>query len=180
MEKELETKPIAYGMIDINSYEPTLQEAAYRATGIVKMIHDHIDLRLTDKLAYSPSTMMSRVRVASNAGNHLLKKKTLLVNEKHLKYSETRQKVWGLRVQEYDKATFKELYGGKVRFVDEAFVEEAMMNNDEEYCYLLRIEGFREMLLVIDLETESIIFQTEDPGTVITKKEIKELSKAAR
>jgi hypothetical protein len=177
---DLYERLVANIILDGFGREDKLIEAAYRAEGMVKLMQDFIDLKLSD--ASISTTSITRVRYTAgeiyNKKSKLVGKKTLLVDEAQLtqgEYAPTKNK------EKIDKAFFSKYYKGKVKFVSKSELEEAINSNNKDYCYLIPVYSRKKYFFVIDCQTGSLYYNGyEISGLFFTKKDLKKLNKATQ
>ena len=179
-EEKLYNRVVAVATLDDFGHEGKFVEASYRATSLVKILHDYIELKInTGNTFREGNDQVHRYAVSGhyNKRSSEIAKKTLLVSESAIsigKYSLLSDEGYS-----FDKSEFEKLYAYKVEFVSDEELHEAIDNNSEGYCYLVPVYSFKKHLFVIDCETESILYSDVDPQSLkMNKKDIKELNKA--
>ncbi|MFK8039259.1 MAG: hypothetical protein AB8B74_13275 [Crocinitomicaceae bacterium] len=179
-DEDIFKRTVADVVLDNFSHEKYVVDATYRATGIVKMMHDFIEMKI-DGAKVNGQTI-TKVRYNSgfvyNKKSSKIKGKTLLISKSSMTYGKYYPfDTKGRPV--FDKEKFKELYKHKVKFVSDEELQEHIDNGTEDYCYLLPVFARKKYIFVIDCETESVLYNGYSPsGLSIKSADIKKLNKA--
>ena len=168
-------------ILDGFGYESKIEEAAYRAYGMVKIMQDYIQLKLDGKPVVASSITKVAYNTAKiyNAKAPKIKKKTLLVDKDQLTQGPYATGLSAVGNKSMSQVDFKSVYGGKVKFVSKEELEEAINSNNTEYCYFLPIYSRSKYIFVVDCESGSIWYNGySTTGMFFSKGDIKALVKA--
>lgn len=157
---------IAHNEIDNFGKEKSVIDASYRAKHLIKILHDYMLLKLDGKVRSYCASMRSGLQNIYNEKNHLIKQKTLLIDEAQTKLNET---------------DAKKYYSGKVKITSKKEIEKIINKGDKDYCYLLPVFTRHKFIYVVDVETGSIIYDYYSAyGVTLKKSDIKKVFKAAK
>ncbi len=179
-EEDIFKRTVADVILDNFSHEKYVTDAAYRATGIVKMMHDFIEMKLNGAKVNGPTITKVRYNTTMlyNKRSAKIRRKTLLVSESSLKHGEYYpfdDKAEPL----IEKQKLKELYNHKIKFVTDEELQTYIDSNTEDFCYLLPVFTRRKHIFIIDCKTESVLYDGfSQMGLGLSKGDIKKLNKA--
>ena len=178
--EDLFFRTVADVVLDNFSHEKYVTDAAYRATGIVKMMHDFIEMKVNGEKVNGETIVKVRYNTGLiyNKRSTEIRKKTLLISESNMQYGQYFPFETGGRTL-FEKEKFEEIYQGKVKFVSDEELQTYIDSNEEGYCYLLPVFTRKAYLFVIDCESERVLYNGyKTSGLRISKGDIKALNKA--